>query len=145
MGILGRVSAYFGLVESQGCGTLHLHILLWLVNVPTADEMAVLLQDPAFRECIIAYIQANLWSYLSGLESADSIQSIPIEKDVTYSRPPNPESNNYELLLARDELHLARTEQLHTCKPRRCLFVDKSGWICCKRQAPFPCSNEDFV
>ena len=34
MGVLGEVSAYFGTVESQGRGTLHLHLLIWLKNTP---------------------------------------------------------------------------------------------------------------
>src|ERR1700722_1536318 len=43
MGILGVISAYFGTVESQGWGTLHLHLLLWLKNVPSYDEILVLI------------------------------------------------------------------------------------------------------
>ncbi|KIK22654.1 hypothetical protein PISMIDRAFT_651606, partial [Pisolithus microcarpus 441] len=33
-GILGFVSGYFGVVESQGRGSLHLHMLLWLNDAP---------------------------------------------------------------------------------------------------------------
>ena len=29
-GVLGPVKAYFGTVESQGRGSLHLHLLIWL-------------------------------------------------------------------------------------------------------------------
>ena len=43
------------------------------------------------------------------------------------------------------ELKLARTEQLHTCRPRHCLVPDKKGDIRCKRQAPFDCSPDDFI
>ena len=32
MGIIGEMIGYFGLVESQGRGTLHLHMLVWLKN-----------------------------------------------------------------------------------------------------------------
>ncbi|PCH40663.1 hypothetical protein WOLCODRAFT_168087 [Wolfiporia cocos MD-104 SS10] len=39
VGIFGRVSAYFGTVESQNRGTLHLHMLLWLLGVPTWETM----------------------------------------------------------------------------------------------------------
>ncbi|GMF37327.1 unnamed protein product [Phytophthora lilii] len=31
-GLLGKVEAYFGMVETQGRGTLHIHFLIWLVD-----------------------------------------------------------------------------------------------------------------
>jgi len=39
LGILGEISAYFGTVETQGQGSLHLHMLLWWKNGPSFDEM----------------------------------------------------------------------------------------------------------
>ena len=36
-------------------------------------------------------------------------------------------------------------EQVHTCHPCRCLVVDRFGESHCKRHAPFPCSEEDYV
>ncbi|KAF8576529.1 hypothetical protein K439DRAFT_1366961 [Ramaria rubella] len=35
-GIFGRVSVY---IKSQGRGTLHLHLLMWLMHAPSANEM----------------------------------------------------------------------------------------------------------
>ena len=49
MGILGYVTAYFGTVESQGWGTLHLHLLIWLKHAPTSDEISELLKSEEFR------------------------------------------------------------------------------------------------
>ncbi|KAI6094775.1 hypothetical protein EV401DRAFT_2049176 [Pisolithus croceorrhizus] len=46
-GIFGHVNAYFGVVESQGWGSLHLHMLLWLMDAPMMEEM-----------------EANIWAYL---------------------------------------------------------------------------------
>lgn len=85
VGIFGRVSAYFGAVESQGRGTLHLHILLWLDNAPTSNEMAHLLSQAKFRKKVAAFIQANLRAYTIGLESAESVGAIPREKEIAYS------------------------------------------------------------
>jgi Helitron helicase-like domain at N-terminus len=145
MGILGRVTAYFGLVETQGRGTLHLHLLIWLDSVPTADEIEELLKNPEFRERIVAFIRANIRLYLPGLETVESIQSIPGSKEFAYSRPPHPDLTEYQKAVMDDELRLAKTEQLHTCKPHRCLFIDKSGRITCKCWAPFPRLHEDFM
>ena len=44
MCILGYVSAYFSTVESQGWGTLHLHIHIWLKHAPSFDEIHELLK-----------------------------------------------------------------------------------------------------
>ena len=117
MGILGQVSAYFGTVESQGRGTLHLHLLAWLEDAPNADQMAELLKAENFCTKVTSYIQANLCAYLPGLETSESVKAIPKVKDITYSRPPHPDSPDYEKQLSEFELKLARAEQLHTCQP----------------------------
>jgi len=39
MGIFGRVRVYFGVVESQNRGSLHLHLILWLEGAPTSEEI----------------------------------------------------------------------------------------------------------
>lgn len=145
MGILGRVAAYFSTVESQGRATLHLHLLLYLMHAPSPDEMVQLLKSQAFRDRILAYIRVNLRAYLPGLESADSIKNIPHQKDVAYNRPPNPDAADYDSQFSSLELILARTEQIHTCKPGRCLIFDKHGQLKCKRKAPFRRSLVDFI
>lgn len=145
MGILGYVSAYFGTVESQGRGTLHLHLLIWLKHAPSFDEIRELLQSEEFRARIVAYIQANLRAYLPGLESAESVKRIHQDKGIAFNRPPKPDAPNYDQNMRAFELQLARTEQVHTCKSRRCLWTDKQGRLRCKRRAPFRCALEDFV
>lgn len=47
-GILGLVSGYFGVVEAQGRGTLHLHMMVWLIGAPNAEEMKKLLTSQEF-------------------------------------------------------------------------------------------------
>lgn len=37
-GIFGFVNGYFGVVESQGRGSLHLHMLLWLSDAPLSRQ-----------------------------------------------------------------------------------------------------------
>ena len=143
-GVLGQVSAYIGSVESQGRGTLHLHLLLWLRHTPSPAELRALLQNEEFRNQVKAYIQANIRSYLPGLETAESVKAIPKERDIAYNRPPQPGVEDYDEQLSQFELKLARAEQIHSCKPRRCL-VYKQGQLTCKCGAPFPCSEDDYV
>ena len=145
MGVFGRVAVYFGTVESQGRGTLHLHILIWLKHVPSPEEIAALLKTEAFRNRVLAYINANLRAYVPGLESAESIALLPHNNEVSYSRPPNPDHEDYDGELQRSELELARMEQVHACKPRRCLVYDRHNQLVCKHRAPFQVSNEAFI
>jgi Helitron helicase-like domain at N-terminus len=145
IGILGRITAYFGLVESQGRGTLHLHLILWLCDSPRTEAIQELLKTDSFRQRVVKYIQTNIRAYLPGLDSAESVHAIPVDKDIMCKRPPDPNLSNYQSLLKSDELALARAEQIHVCKVRRCLVVNHEGKIRCKRGAPFPCAKEDFV
>jgi len=107
VGIFGCVSAYFGTVESQGQGTLHFHLLLWLENAPQAEEIREFLKSSVFRSHVAQYIQQNLRAYLPGLESAESIKAIPREKDIAFNRPINPDAPDYEEQLSAFELRLA--------------------------------------
>ena len=116
-GIYGRVAGYFGAVESQGHGTLHLHIILWLKHAPTSEEMQELLKSQDFQDCVKAFIHANISAYAPGLETADAIKSIPNNTDIAYSRPPHPNSEDYKNQVKLYELHLARAKQVHTCEP----------------------------
>jgi hypothetical protein len=144
-GIFGRVSAYFGMVESQGRGTLHLHLLLWLEDAPTAEVMIEMLKSEDFRTKVAAFIHTNLRAYLPGLESAEAVNVIPREKEITFNRPPHPDSESYREELEDFELRLARTEQIHTCCLQRCLVKDKNGRLYCKRRAPFEISEQSFI
>lgn len=143
-GIFGHVSAYFGVVESQSRATLHLHVLLWLLNAPSTDEMETLLKKEHFRERMRAFIGANMRAYLPGFESADSVRTVPNEVEVAYSRPPNPKHSEYDNLLSDFERRVTRSKNLHTCELHRCLVPNKKGGLVCKRQAPFPIAEEDF-
>ena len=144
-GVLGRVSAYFGVVESQARATLHLHMLLWLVDAPSMEKMQALLRTDVFRQRVADFIKANIRAYLPGLETAESVQNIPNNVEIAYSRPPEPNQPDYGAKVAEQELRVARAKNLHTCDIRHCLVPRKSGLLVCKRRAPFQISISDFV
>ena len=83
-GIFGHVSAYIGTVELQNHGSLHLHMLLWLVNAPSSKEMWILLKGEEFRQRVAAFIKQNLRAYLPGLESMEALTCIPNDVEVSY-------------------------------------------------------------
>lgn len=146
MGLLGRLSAYNGVVEAQGRGTLHLHILFWLEDSPTGDEMLNLLEHSEdFRNKIKRYIEAVIGAYVPGLSSKDEIQAVPREAEIAYSRPPNPSSEFYEEEKKDVLKKIVRSQQIHTCTTATCLIKRRNGELSCKRRAPFQCSEEAYV
>ncbi len=58
-GILGDVAAYIGTVEAQGRGTLHLHMLIWLVGSGTVREMKDRLLTEDFRTKVHSFISTK--------------------------------------------------------------------------------------
>ncbi|KAJ3843073.1 hypothetical protein F5878DRAFT_506438, partial [Lentinula raphanica] len=80
-GILGHVSGYYGCVEAQGRGTLHCHMLIWVVGGLNPDEIKQCVQcddGVAFRERLIAFLDDTISSSIipdpipdqSGVQSA---------------------------------------------------------------------------
>lgn len=118
-GILGKIRAYFGVVEAQGRGTLHLHMLMWLCGAPTSDEMRELLQQAGFRDRIAAFIRANIRA---------------------HSRPPRPDDAAYDRQYSDLERRVVRASQVHTCKKETCLILTRDGKRKCKRRAPMAIS-----
>lgn len=146
-GILGRLNAYFGTVECQGRGTLHLHMLLWLHNAPAPRRLKELLQTVEFRSKVVAYLKANVRSFLPQLATPAKVKEIPSEAEVAYSRCPDPKLPPATLLshLEESEVKVVRTKQIHKCVVGKCLRYDKHGKLTCKRRAPWELSNDDSV
>jgi hypothetical protein len=142
-GVLGKVSAYIGAVETQGRGTLHLHIVVWLEGAPTSAVMREALKSDTFRAKVCRYIDANIKADLDGA-STSVIASMPKQKAVSYSRPEDPRHENYDIRQKTAERNLAKAVQLHTCAANTCLVV-KSGRLQCKRRAPFELSSCSWI
>jgi hypothetical protein len=140
-GILGTVQAYLGTVEAQGRGALHLHMLLWLKDAPTASVMQDALKNEAFRCKIRQYIHDTVHADIDGKNEA-GIRAIPKITEISYSRPVDPTESSVEG--DKQQKLLARALQLHTCHPSTCSTLVKGRWVC-KRGAPFAVSAEDWV
>jgi hypothetical protein len=56
-GVLGPIKAYFGTVESQGRGSLHLHLLAWLNHDMSPADLKQKIQDLDFRRKLLAYLE----------------------------------------------------------------------------------------
>ena len=145
MGLLGQISSYFGMVESQGRGSLHLHMQVWLEDAPTSSQMHEMLQDEHFRSRVCKYIDANIHAYIPGGESSTSIKMIQNEVDIGYGRALDPDDTFFSIKNQELEYRVARAKQIHKCEVGTCLVPDKHGRLRCKRHAPFPCFPTSFI
>ena len=144
-GIFGYVEAYFGAVEVQNRGSLHLHMILWLRDAPTAEEMEEKLHDAEFRRRIVDFIRSNIRSHLEELATTEAVESIPSQADIAWNVSPNPDAEGYEQRQSTLERDVVRAKQFHSCHPWRCLIPDGKGGTKCKRGAPFQTSTCDSV
>lgn len=71
-GVLGPIKAYFGTVENQGRGSLHLHILLWIDHNLTPIQLKELVQNQDFRNGLLSYLEDIIKQDLSNFESENS-------------------------------------------------------------------------
>ena len=70
-GILGSIKAYFGTVESQGRGSLHLHLLIWLDHGMKPTDMKEKIQNIDFREKLKAYLDDIIKEDLDNFKDKD--------------------------------------------------------------------------
>jgi hypothetical protein len=70
-------------------------MLIWLKDAPNADETQTLLKGKLFHEKIKACIKANIRAHLDGFD-IETVQSMPQESQLPYSRLPDPESPDWE-------------------------------------------------
>jgi hypothetical protein len=69
IGLFGKLAAFYGVVEQQGCLTLHLHTLLWLKgNMSPQNIKENLMKDvDGFGQCIIDFLQSiRVGEFLTG-------------------------------------------------------------------------------
>ena len=70
-GVLGPIKAYFGTVQSQGRGSLHLHLLIWLDHDMKPTDMKEKIQDTDFREKLKAYLDDIIKEDLDDFKERD--------------------------------------------------------------------------
>ena len=74
-GVLEAIKAYFGTVESQGRGSLHLHLLIWLDHDMKPADMKEKIQDPTFRNKLKAYLEDIIKEDLDDFKDKQVIES----------------------------------------------------------------------
>ncbi|OWY90948.1 hypothetical protein PHMEG_00040681 [Phytophthora megakarya] len=88
-GLFGPVKAYYGMVETQGGGTLHAHFIIWLMNCPTNSNKFESVNNgpdgPAFSRAIEAYSSSigadRNWSKSTVFVTPDSLTRTAINNE----------------------------------------------------------------
>src|SRR5271170_2755667 len=79
MGIFGEVSTYFGVVETNGRGMLHLHCLVWLTgNLDFFNLREKMLNDPGFAHQMIDYLESTILERIDPCECDDRPDKISL-------------------------------------------------------------------
>jgi hypothetical protein len=143
-GVLGLIASYFGMVEAQGRGNLHIHLLLWIANTPDAMEIRELLRTPAFRIRLGTYIGDTIHAHAAGV-SEERCKARNPHPNPAYCRPPDPHSPEFEDQFKETERLHVESSQYHVCEDNVCKVKTTSGGSRCKRRAPFPTSDSVLV
>ncbi|CAG8587014.1 13678_t:CDS:1, partial [Acaulospora colombiana] len=89
-GLFGPVDSYYGTVEEQGRLSLHLHLLLWIQNTPSFQDIRDRLSEriQPFTEDLIAYLSdIQYGDYQDASESQVAGEHSAARVDSTYSDP----------------------------------------------------------
>ncbi|CAF4838083.1 unnamed protein product [Rotaria socialis] len=76
-GVLGPIKAYFGTVENQGRGSLHLHILMWLDHDLTLSQLKESVKNEEFRNGLLGYLEDIIKQDLSNFDFDTSETDVP--------------------------------------------------------------------
>ncbi|EIW86686.1 hypothetical protein CONPUDRAFT_44262, partial [Coniophora puteana RWD-64-598 SS2] len=91
-GLFGRCIAFYGMVEAQGRGTLHCHMLIWLQGCPNPQALRDRMSsDPGFQLSVFRWIEHNIKYELPDQTSAaDIIVSNNVQPPARERAEPDP-------------------------------------------------------
>lgn len=68
-GLFGECEAYYGMVEAQGRGTLHLHMLIWIKGNPSPQELRDRMSaSPSFQQEVFSWVESIIHCELPGTD-----------------------------------------------------------------------------
>ena len=143
-GIFGEVSNYFGVVETNGRGMLHLHALIWLTgNLEFFTLRDRLLSDPVFAGRMVRYIASVIKCSIDAF--TDDHADAPSRTQTPAARGPESDSSFGSLLL-RDANEVASKRQIHSESHNpTCFKYAKEGSRQCRFLFPRPLVTESRV
>ncbi|KAJ6512938.1 hypothetical protein C8R45DRAFT_772423, partial [Mycena sanguinolenta] len=114
-GVFGEVSIYYGVVEAQGHGRLHIHLLIWLKNGLSPLQLREHMENPDFKKIVFKWYDdvfcQNLPENSSPFTQLDGMYL----RQPVMSRPLDPRKANFEQQFTQDLRDvLESTAQIHT-------------------------------
>ncbi|KAJ6579753.1 hypothetical protein B0H10DRAFT_1637725, partial [Mycena sp. CBHHK59/15] len=84
-GLFGRCTAYYGMVEAQGRGTLHCHMLVWIAGNPSPQDLRDrMTANPTFKTDVFTWLESIISCELPGM------QNVRVEVTEDDKFPPTP-------------------------------------------------------
>ncbi|ETV85619.1 hypothetical protein H257_02238 [Aphanomyces astaci] len=115
-GLFGHVKAYFGMVETQGRGTLHLHLLVWVHGAPrsTSEYEARFQADLNYEAMVLTYSEGIVSNSLpiDLLQTPCKSVSMRIPKGVLPKEPIMAKCGHCNTMVSSQ--HLVRQALLHS-------------------------------
>ena len=126
-GIFGPVHAFRGEIEAQGRGSLHPHILVWLINISSLELLRILQRDPVhFKERLRTWMRATVQAVQSTTQS--SVKSLPRQFGDAETLLPDLPFSHTERAMSRydggSELDVLRAEQARGVE-----LSDNAQWV----------------
>ena len=127
-GIFGHIAGYFGCIEEQGTGTLHIHMLVWLQGFVSRSELESKFNDENFKKRLLEYLESIIkQGYLDDFDAESTNIDV---SEVSCKRPVDPTEEEFESKLAEDVNKLVTVANTHrhsfTCnkyrKVKECRF-----------------------
>lgn len=85
-GLFGHCNAYYGTVEAQGRGTLHLHMVLWLRGNPNPQALRERLEaDDQFKADMFEWLESNIKCELPHMTQPLNVDPQKLKKPVCES------------------------------------------------------------
>ena len=119
-GVLGEVDEYFGTVETQGRGSLHLHLLVWILGARMSEaDIAAMFDEDGTSELgrrFTAYVDQCISEYFPDLpvdEKEEEVDSLPAqhEEDSPYG------DDGYDYKHGGDDVQLTKPNVLQQATP----------------------------
>ncbi|CAF4928322.1 unnamed protein product, partial [Rotaria socialis] len=119
------VAVYFGTVESQDRGSLHLHLLIWLKHEYTPAQLKENIQNQDFRDDLLKYLEdvvkedldlfrdeANDGTSTTSDISVSIQETGPITDEVVPAclSTPNPDSGDFHRIFCKDNMIASQQE-----------------------------------
>ncbi|KAG1808507.1 hypothetical protein EV424DRAFT_1270435, partial [Suillus variegatus] len=154
-GILGNVKAYYGCVESQGRGTLHCHMMVWLEGGHDPNEIKqhiIEANDTDFRDRLLAFLDDTILNAIpSDPDPQISVPSTVHHPCAVRGVAPHSACDDHQTKIDRqkDLHHLVKACQVHkhnlTCfkywkgppNPRECRFDLDENHYCEKSHVDY--------